>query len=114
MRVQVEIPKGCDVIRELLKAVDRGMRLRRKQEQKPVVSHDRTYYVPDRPVERRREVEPRYEVIEPSQRHRKEKVYLAGRGSLYESDAAERRKRYEEDPIYIVASPRVRTKEHRR
>ena len=113
-RVQIEIPKGCDVIRDLLKAVDRGMRLRRKQELKPVVSHDRTYHVPDRPIERRREPEPRYEVVEPTRRHRKEKVYISGRGSLYESDAAERRKRYEEEPVYIMAVPRTRTKEYHR
>ena len=38
-RVQVEVPAGCDAVRGLLKAIDRGLRIRGKNEAKvPAVS----------------------------------------------------------------------------
>ena len=46
-RVQIEIPAKCDAIRGLLKAVDHGLKVRGPAS-RPVVTHDRTYHVPDR------------------------------------------------------------------
>lgn len=46
-RVQIEIPRKCDAVRGLLKAMERGLQLR---QQAPVASKDRTYYVQERPV----------------------------------------------------------------
>lgn len=103
--VQIEIPVGCEVVKDLLKAMERGLRLRRKA---PAVSYDTTYYVAPRPVAKRT----RTEIVEPSRRHRKEKVYVSGRGSLYESDMAERKQRYAQEPVYYTATPRVRAAEH--
>ncbi len=106
--VQIEIPVGCEVVRDLLKAMERGLRLRRRA---PAVSYDSSYYVAPRPVERR----PTVEIVEPSRRHRKEKAYVSGRGSLYESDMAERaqrKKKYAQEPVYHTASPRVRAPEY--
>ncbi len=125
-RVQIEIPVGCEVVRELLAAMERGLRLIAIEEK--VVSYDRNYYIPARPVvtqeqpprspstpaspitrrieivdpprERRRE---RVQVVEvaPRRRERKsEKTYIPGRGSLYASDIEERRKKYLEDGYY--------------
>lgn len=106
--VQIEIPVGCEVVRDLLKAMERGLRLRRRA---PAVSYDATYHVAPRPVERRS----RIEIVEPSRPHRKEKVYVS-RGSLYESDVAERaqrqQKRYAHDHVYHTAAPRVRPVEY--
>lgn len=48
-RVQVEIPPKCSKVRELLEAVDHGLRVRRSR---PVVSHDKNYYVRPRPDKR--------------------------------------------------------------
>ncbi len=106
--VQIEIPVGCEVVKDLLQAMERGLRLRRKA---PAVSYDSTYYVAPRPVEQRSRVE----IVEPSRRHRKEKVYVS-RGSLYESDMVERaqrkQKRSAHDPVYHTAAPRVRPAEY--
>ena len=44
-RVEIEIPPDCGVVRELLKALERGLRLRRKE---PVISYDPTYHVAPR------------------------------------------------------------------
>ena len=44
-RVEIEIPPDCGVVRELLKALERGLRLRRKT---PVISYDETYPVAPR------------------------------------------------------------------
>ncbi|MCJ1364967.1 hypothetical protein MMC16_004085 [Acarospora aff. strigata] len=109
--VQIEIPFDCEVVRDLLKAMERGLRLRRKA---PAVSYDPNYYVAPRPTEIKHS---RVEIVEPSRRHRKEKVYVSGRGSLYESDMAERaqrkqQRRYVHEPVYHTASPRVRAPEY--
>ena len=107
-RVQMEIPADCEAVRELLKAMERGLRLRRKT---PVVSYDETYPVPPRvssyPERDSRLREPRYiskpmlETSEaPPSLTRKasvrEKSYYSGRGSLYESDMKERERRYKQ------------------
>ena len=113
--VQIEIPAGCDAIRGLLKAVDRGFRAR---SQRPVISHDPTYPVSDRrPTERRSG----YDVIEAAPRHREERrreggrretVYVPGRGSLYHHDEEERRRRYEREGNVqiVIAEPRRRNR----
>ncbi|KAJ9620258.1 hypothetical protein H2203_008023 [Taxawa tesnikishii (nom. ined.)] len=44
--VRVEVPPGYDHTQGLLKAMSRGLLKRAKT---PVVSHDRTYYIPSRP-----------------------------------------------------------------
>ena len=46
-RIQIKIPEKRDAIRELLKAVDHGPKVRRPAF-RPVVSHDQNYHVPDR------------------------------------------------------------------
>lgn len=43
--VEIEIPPDCGVVRELLKALERGLRLRRNA---PIISYDDTYPVPPR------------------------------------------------------------------
>ena len=98
-RVQMEIPADCAVIRELLKALERGLRLRRKV---PITSYDETYHVAPRViqpiVEHRRPQEPRsvrtpiIEIRTPPS-SRREKHSHSGRGSLYEADMKERERR---------------------
>ena len=44
-RVEIEIPPDCGAVRELLKALERGLRLRRHE---PIISYDETYHVPPR------------------------------------------------------------------
>lgn len=46
-RTQIEIPAGCEPVRSLLKAMDRGLRVMKRA---PSTSYDKTYYVPARPV----------------------------------------------------------------
>ena len=48
--VQVEIPANCDVVRNLLKAIERGLRLRRMT---PLQSYDSTYHIPARTLGQR-------------------------------------------------------------
>ncbi|KAL8724357.1 MAG: hypothetical protein Q9166_007993 [cf. Caloplaca sp. 2 TL-2023] len=124
--VQIEIPANCEAVRSLLKAMERGLRLRRKVQP---VSYDKTYHIAPRkvtssasspqynyPVLR----EPRYirkpslETAEPPprvQEHRHKKPsssHISGRGSLYEDDMRERQRRYRErSPIYQTAAPRM-------
>ena len=98
-RVQMEIPADCAVVRELLKAMERGLRLRRKL---PATSYDETYHVPPRVIqptsEHRRPQKPQYTrkpvlvtAVPPSSR--REKHSRSGRGSLYEADMKERERR---------------------
>ncbi|KAL8700829.1 MAG: hypothetical protein Q9201_005238 [Fulgogasparrea decipioides] len=115
-RVQVEIPANCEAVRSLLKAIERGLRLRRKVQP---VSYDRTYDIPPRqlpsdydsspPREPRYIRKPSLETAEPPprvQQHRREKS-SSGRGSLYEEDMRERQRRYKErTPAYYKAAPR--------
>ena len=64
-RVRVEIPPECDRVRGLLRAVDHGLRVRKSR---PVVSHDKSYYVPLRPEKRSHYVD-RYGVPKASRRN---------------------------------------------
>ena len=104
-RVHVEIPANCEAVRSLLKAMERGLRLRREVQPS---SFDETYPIPPRklpsdyPSQTSRE--PRYtpktrldtvEPISPRRQHRREKSH-SGRGSLYEEDQRERERRYQE------------------
>ena len=111
-RVQMEIPVDCAVVRELLKATERGLRIRRKVS---VVSYDETYRVPPRVIqptfdEHRRPQEPRYirkplvETAMTSSTHREKRSH-SGRGSLYEADMKERdRRNYSRPTRYSVGS----------
>ncbi|KAI9746776.1 MAG: hypothetical protein M1835_002434 [Candelina submexicana] len=125
-RVQIEIPVGCEVVRELLAAMERGLRLRAREEK--TVSYDRNYYIPARPVVTQEQpprsptaptypTTQRFEVVEPPRERRRERgqvvevaprrrerksetTYVPGRGSLYASDIEERRRKYLEDGYY--------------
>lgn len=110
-RVQMEIPVDCAVVRELLKATERGLRLRRKV---PVASHNETYRLPPRVIqptfEHQRPQEPRYirkPVLETAMlpaSHREKRSH-SGRGSLYEADMKERERRNNSRPTnYSVGS----------
>ena len=110
--VQMEIPADCIVVRELLKAMERGLRLRRKV---PVTSKDESHRLPPRVIqptfEHRRPQEPRYirkpmleTAVTPSSR--REKHSHSGRGSLYEADMKERERRYKPRPTYYSAGSR--------
>lgn len=111
-KVQVEIPADCAVVRELLKAMERGLRLRRKV---PLTSHDETYPVPPRVIqptfEHRRPQEPRFirkpiiETATPPSSRREKKTH-SGRGSLYEADMKERDRRYKSRSTYHGAGSR--------
>jgi len=112
-RVQVEVPADCDSVRGLIKAFDRGMKI--KPTTKPIISQ--TTYSPER-----KRPEDRYEpaIVEiapgPSRRERRDdhnddrrrNFYVEGRGSLYKKDeeARRRREQYEADPVYHYAEPR--------
>lgn len=120
-RVQLEIPADCGVVRELLKALERGLRLRRKT---PAISYDETYPIGPRVLPAdydRREREPRY-ISKPTletplpqttltrKPSRHEKPYYSGRGSLFESDMKERERRYKQQQrpqqTYYSVGPR--------
>ncbi|KAI4183762.1 MAG: hypothetical protein LQ346_006244 [Caloplaca aetnensis] len=115
-RVQIEIPSNCEAVRSLLKAMERGLRLRRKVQP---VSYDKTYEIPPRQLPSeypsRSVREPRYirkpslETAEPPprvQQHRR-KESSSGRGSLYDEDLRERQRRYKDrTPIYHSSAPR--------
>ena len=118
-RIQVEIPAGCESVRGLLKAIERGLRLRRRV---PATSYDRTYDVPPRRVQPERNYQqprepasirkPHLETAEPppaySRQQRHEKPFYGGRGSLFEEDMRERESRYKSrQPVYYKAAPRV-------
>lgn len=116
-RIQVEIPANCEAVRGLLKAMERGLRLRRKVQP---TSYDEHYDIPSRKLpsdyHSRSMREPRYirkpslETAEPPprvQQHRREKS-TTGRGSLYEEDLRERQFRYKERmPVYHKSAPRA-------
>ncbi|KAI9681834.1 MAG: hypothetical protein M1829_000579 [Trizodia sp. TS-e1964] len=90
--VQLEIPYGCEPVRDLLAALERGLR-QRSQQEPAVVSYDRTNYVAPRTVELRPVVE-----IATSARPGRavERVKLSRRGSLYPSDIRERQSRVQQ------------------
>ena len=117
-RVEIEIPPDCGAVRELLMALERGLRLRRKDN--PIISYDETYHVAprakatdyygdehiiaprvttkyaERPRESRRR-SPIIETVEPSSLRRtkseRENKAYRGRGSLYEADMKEKERR---------------------
>ena len=104
-RVQIEIPTGCEPVRSLLKAMERGLRIMKSA---PLVSHDRTYYIPPRPVSERRPStkELKLEMIQPPawaeeyEPLRSTGSYV-GKGSLYASDMKERERYYaNKPPVY--------------
>ncbi|KAI9824868.1 MAG: hypothetical protein M1832_001473 [Thelocarpon impressellum] len=120
--VQVEIPVvGAEPVRGLLKAIERGLRLRRSKA-KPVVSYDRTYYVAPRPVvarqpvaqpavERRAEkARARIQIVDPPRpsahhQHAEKVIYLEdlqgphGRGM--------KRQHREDGAVVVYAAPRA-------
>jgi len=51
-RVQIEVPPGYDAVRSLLKAMDRGLRIRGTNEAKEPAVSQRHYYVPERTAPR--------------------------------------------------------------
>ena len=116
-RVQIEIPRDCDVIYDLLKAVDKGMRL---PKHKPVVYQqvvEPVYTRKQAPqttqyfeIEERSPVRTKTSPVLSSSRPQliesRSKIYIKGRGSLYKKDISERRRREEEEgPIIIAAAP---------
>jgi hypothetical protein len=117
-RVQIEIPPQCDAVRGLLKAVDKGLTIKRPKPS-PGAAHDRTYFV----AERRRLPERRdgYDALEVAQQKREERKrpkgseQKPGRGSLYKKDEEELRRRRGEqvEPVIVDAKPRQGKKSHR-
>ena len=104
-RVQIEIPAGCESVRSLLKAMERGLRI---MKQAPSVSYDKTYYVSARPVPRResRYVKPQLETAEPptsySPPRRGDSRRYVSRGSMYESDMKEQERFYKSSIFYRI------------
>ncbi|KAF7595085.1 hypothetical protein BBP40_007288 [Aspergillus hancockii] len=112
----VKIPRDCLSVRALLLAIEDGLRLNRKEKaaavqapRPPIITYDRTYPVPPR---RSTTQQPAYnEIIEREPRdmnRRRVIVYTSprsspSRGSLYEADAAERRRYRESSRIYRPA-----------
>ena len=105
-RVQIEIPVGCETVRSLLKAMERGLRLMKRAP----VSYDSNYYVPPRPVVQREPSyvrKPRLETAEPPAWAVKERAgrrtgATGGRGSLYESDMRERERHLRPTVYYRI------------
>ena len=94
-RVQVEIPASCKAVRGLIKAADRGLKVK---DRTPVVRKDKTYPVAERRAmseEERMNRRDGYDVVEiaPRRERRRAAVYAGGRGSLYKDDEEERRRR---------------------
>lgn len=117
IRTRVEIPAGCEAVRGLLKAMERGLRLRRRA---PILSYDENYYVAPRRIqtgdfqdaERPRSTrKPFLEPVEQPRRadrepQRREKPRHVGRGSLFEEDIRDReRQRQSRQPVYYEAIP---------
>lgn len=111
----VKIPRTCLAVRALLLAIEDGLRLNRKGRgavktpRSPIITYDRTYPVPPRRSTTPPEQPALYnEIIEREPRDMKRRrviVYSSprsspSRGSLYESDAAERRRYRESSRIY--------------
>ena len=107
--VQMTIPADCAVVRQLLKALESGLRLRRKI---PTSSYEETYDVPPRAIqpafEHQRPQTPRKSMLETSMPplSRREKHSQTGRGSLYEADMKERERRHKSRPTYHSAGSR--------
>ena len=108
--VQMEIPADCTVVRELLKAMERGLRIRRKA---PVTSYEEKQRLAPKIIqptfEHRRPQEPRYNrkpVLETPlvSSSRRERHSPSGRGSLYEADMKERERRHRRPAYYSAGS----------
>lgn len=117
-RVHVEIPPNCEVIRDLLLAIERGLYVRNNT---PLITYDPNYLVtrrrrspapavraPASSVSGEEEedvlLEPEYQIIKPGRsggrRRSRESTYIVTRGSLYGNDTGERKER----------SPRIRVR----
>ncbi|EKV12496.1 hypothetical protein PDIG_44200 [Penicillium digitatum PHI26] len=131
---RVKLPRDAHAARELLTALEQGMRIREKAVvvQKPVqpgssTSYDRTYLVPARQVSdkqtRPRSMSPEvYQVIERAPRLSRSPTSImyrspggspsrpsSSRGSLYSVDRLERVERHYETPRrYVEGSPKHR------
>jgi len=113
-RVQMEIPASCSVVRELLKALERGLRLRRKFQP---ISYDQNYLIPPRVIQpnppqqqrQQQQREPRHirtptletslpppSLVRTYSRRDRDRPTHIGRGSLYESDMKEARRQKEQ------------------
>ncbi|KAL4754517.1 hypothetical protein BDW72DRAFT_166377 [Aspergillus terricola var. indicus] len=121
----VNIPRRCIATRDLLLALEDGLCLRKEKEkekekapavQKPVISYDRTYHVAPRRsnsqkvtateiIEREPRtvsVKTRRVIVYPSPQRSSSARGSPSRGSLYESDAADRVERVKESSrIYL-------------
>lgn len=86
-RVQLKIPANCSVVQELLKAMERGLRLRQKVS---VISFDKTYHIQSGRVMKN--------TLPPSSRP--EKHSHSDRGSLYDADVKERERRPKRSDYY--------------
>ena len=116
-RNEIEIPYEYDAVRDLVRAFDKGLTLNSKR---PVVSHDGNYYVKARDADYYNAIE-----ITPSSRreryhddsNRRRTTYYDDlyRGSLYRADeqARHERRRYEADPVIILAEPRRSSRYYR-
>lgn len=117
VRTRVEIPAGCDAVRGLLKAMERGLALRRRV---PAFSYDENYYVAPRlvPSDSFQDLErSRYTrkllvervdqpVLADRKPQRREKPRHVGRGSLFEEDIRDReRRRQSRRSVYYEATP---------
>lgn len=114
-RNEIEIPYEFDAVRDLVRAFDKGLTLNSYSKRPaPVISQDKTYAVRSRDAvptiyitpnsSSRREREKYYDD------NRRRTVHFDGsyRGSHYYADerARQERKRYEVDPVIILAEPR--------
>lgn len=111
-RNEIEIPFEYEAVRDLVRAFDKGLTVNSKR---PAISHDRNYYVKARDVDYYDTVE-----VTPSSRRERERYHDDSsrrrtihyddlyRGSLYRADekARQERRRYEADPVIILAEPR--------
>ncbi|EAW06615.1 uncharacterized protein ACLA_083100 [Aspergillus clavatus NRRL 1] len=110
----VKIPRHCTAVRGLLLAIEDGLRLQRKEKtqsqvqvrvppQAPVISYDKTYPVAPRRVVTQQPTTVN-EIIEREPRTLKRRRVIiypspresSSRGSLYDSDAADRMERFKE------------------
>lgn len=120
-QVRIEIPAGCEAVRSLLKAMERGLRLGMAEQPK---SFDRTYYVPGRKPTTIRYETPRLETAIPppygSPPRRGDSRRYMGKGSMFEQDMRERERYYDEPrkqrgtttTIYRVQTAGGREKEY--
>ncbi|KAI9800942.1 MAG: hypothetical protein M1833_003079 [Piccolia ochrophora] len=103
--VHIEIPAGCEVVRGLLKAIERGFRLHKSKKAEPVISYDPTYFVSRRPVEKKHR--PRIEIVDPPTRHGYENlVYVDEPRRYYDPAPPVRQPTTEYNVVYVA--PRER------